>query len=587
MTTLTWRAGELFRDGRPHRILGGAIHYARVHPDQWRDRLERLLAMGANTLDTYVAWNFHQPHPDRAADFTGWRDLAGFLRRAQDVGLDVILRPGPYICAEWDNGGLPSWLTARPEVIPRTATPAYTEAVARWLDVLLPVVTPLQAVEGGPIVAVQVENEYGSYGDDTEHLRWLHDALAARGVTELLFTADGGSDYYLDGGELPGVLAAATYGSRGREVLEVWRRRRPGEHLINMEFWCGWFDHWGEEHHSRGAADAAAELDATLSGGGSACVYMAHGGTNFGLWAGANDLPASAEGPARIQPTVTSYDYDAPIAEDGALTEKFHRFREVFQRYHAEPLPPVPDRLLARPPAATPVGARVSRGQGLLDYLTGQPLTATSKVPSSFEQLGLDHGLVLYTAHPKISAGQVRVRLSGLHDRATVFLDGQRLGVLDETTGEAGLPLDGSGAPGRLDILVENQGRINFGPRSFEHKGILRGVLLNNRYILGWEHRGIDLDACAPPVGADPRPDRSGGWSSATLELGESVDRWLRLPGFGKGFVWVNGFLLGRYWSIGPQLKLYAPAPLWRAGPNVIDVLELEHDGPAVELDRG
>lgn len=318
---LSYPRGELLRDGEPHRILAGSLHYFRVHPAQWADRLARLAALGLNTVDTYVPWNFHQPRRS-APRFDGPRDLARFLDLAQDAGLDVIVRPGPYICAEWDNGGLPSWLTGMPGLRPRTSQRLFLDEVARWFDVVVPKIAAAQAAYDGPVVAVQVENEYGSYGDDTDYLEWLRDALVDRGISELLCTADGPTELMQDGGSLPGVLTTATFGSRAGQAARLLRERRADEPFVCAEFWNGWFDHWGDPHHVRSADSAAGALGEILDEGGSVSLYMAHGGTNFGLWAGANH-----DG-TRFQPTVTSYDSDAPIAEHGAVGAKFFALRE-------------------------------------------------------------------------------------------------------------------------------------------------------------------------------------------------------------------------------------------------------------------
>ncbi|MFE6649878.1 beta-galactosidase family protein, partial [Nocardioides sp. NPDC057772] len=379
---LTWRDSEFLKHGVPHRILSGSIHYFRIHPDLWEDRLQRVAATGFNTIDTYVAWNFHEPD-EGSADFTGPRDLARFLTVAGDLGLDVIVRPGPYICAEWTNGGLPSWLTARTRA-PRSTDPVYQDAVAGWLDVLLPRLVPLQAAHGGPVVAVQVENEYGSYGDDAAHLAWLRQALLDRGVTELLYTADGPTEVMLDAGMVDGTLAAATFGSRATEAHAMLASRRPGEPFLCAEFWNGWFDHWGENHHVRSPASAAATLREIVDLGGSVSVYMAHGGTNFGLWAGSNH-----DG-RRIQPTVTSYDSDAPVGEDGRVSEKFELYREI--------LAPATGRTVEALPALPPTPARqafssapVSPGADLLSLVTRGPGVRAAG-PLSFEQLGVDAG---------------------------------------------------------------------------------------------------------------------------------------------------------------------------------------------------
>ncbi|ALV47638.1 beta-galactosidase [Arthrobacter alpinus] len=579
---LSYADRQLFKNGEPHRIIAGAVHYFRIHPEQWQDRIDRLVAMGVNTLDTYVAWNFHQPYRDVAPDFTGWKDLARFITMAGDAGLDVIVRPGPYICAEWDNGGFPSWAISNPDMVLRSSDKLFTGAVEEWFAHLLPVLEPLQASHGGPVIAVQIENEYGSYGDDQKYLRWNRQALIDGGITEILFTADGGTDYFLDGGALPDAWATATLGSRGQEADEIWERRRPGEPFFNVEFWNGWFDHWGEDHHTRSGAEAAAEAKKILDVGGSICLYMAHGGTNFGLGSGSNH-------DGTIQPTVTSYDSDAPIAEDGRLTAKFHAMREAFFAAAGRELTPVPQHLEQPGTVLAATDIPLTRGTALADFMRAAHPVPSVK-PKSFEQLGLDRGLVHYSAQAVLPAGEGAIKIRGLHDRAYVWVDNVFAGVLSDATGEAGLTVHGSGVAAQLEILVENQGRINYGPFFGQGKGILDGVLINQRYVFHWEQRAIDLDrplAELLSLGATEATDAAeagAGFFHGELSVHEPADTYLALPSFGKGFVWINGFLLGRFWESGPQVTLYVPGPLLKAGINAITVLELEHSGTRAEF---
>ena len=591
---LTYANRQLLRNGAKHRIIAGAIHYFRIHPAQWQDRINRLVAMGVNTLDTYVAWNFHQPYQELAPDFTGWKDLARFITLAGDSGLDVIVRPGPYICAEWDNGGFPSWAIAAPDMVLRSSDPLFTKVVEEWFDHLLPVIEPLQACHGGPVIAVQIENEYGSYGDDKEYLRWNRKALLERGITEILFTADGGTDYFLDGGSLPDTWATATLGSRGDEADAVWERRRPGEPFFNVEFWNGWFDHWGEEHHNRSGVDAAAEVKKVLDVDGSICLYMAHGGTNFGLSSGANHNGA-------IQPTVTSYDSDAPIAEDGRLGEKFHAMREVFFAASGKEMTPIPAELAQPVPVLPACTFALTRGSALLDFVRAIEPVCSIK-PLSFEKLGLDRGMVHYSAQAVLPVGEATIKIRDLHDRAYIWVDSVYSGVLNDATGADGLKVETGGGKAKLEILVENQGRVNYGPLFGQGKGILDGVLINQRYVFHWEQRPINLEKplaellkigvpSAPEVTSSasaeatvPEDSQGAGYFHGELHISEPADTYLALPGFGKGMVWINGFLLGRFWEIGPQVTLYVPGPLLNAGGNTVTVLELEHGGTHGEL---
>ncbi|OIJ90448.1 glycoside hydrolase family 35 protein [Streptomyces colonosanans] len=572
---LSHPGGGLLRDGRPHRILAGSLHYFRVHPEQWRDRLARLAAMGLNTVDTYIPWNFHEQHRGRPR-FDGWRDVERFLRLAQDAGLDAIVRPGPYICAEWDNGGLPAWLTGSQGMRLRSSHGPFLDAVARWFDQLIPRLATLQAAHGGPVVALQIENEYGSYGDDHAYMQWIRDALLERGVTELLYTADGPTELMLDGGTLSDHLAAVTFGSHAAEAAEVLRTRRRDEPFVCAEFWNGWFDHWGERHHVRAPQSAAGTLSDILHAGGSVSVYMAHGGTNFGMWAGANH-----DGKA-IQPTVTSYDSDAPIAEHGGLTPKFFALRDRLSAVTGLPNPPLP----ADPPLLAPRALPVTRGSGLMGGLEAMSQAVVSPHPLSFEELGQASGLVLYRARPMLPRGTNEVIVSGVHDRAQVFVDGVAAGVLDREVDSLTVP--GTGRQVRLELLVENQGRINYGPLLGQGKGILGHVRVGRRLIHGWEMHPLPLDEWSADevarAASATEPQGTAGFATARVTVDEPADAFLALPGFGKGFVWVNGFLLGRYWEIGPQVTLYLPAPLLVPGENTLTLLELERFGERVEL---
>ncbi len=558
---LTYSDKTLLRHGREHRMLAGAVHYFRVHPDQWEDRLRRLAAMGANTVDTYVAWNFHE-ELEGERRFDGWRDVERFIRLAGEIGLDVYVRPSPYICAEWSNGGLPAWLTARTRGI-RTSEPVYRAAVDAWFGELLPRLAPLQAAHGGPIVAVQVENEYGSFGTDTAHLEHQRDLLRQHGIVELLTTADGITSAMQAHGSVDGAMPSFTFGTGVPTALSLLPEATP---LLCSEMWGGWFDHWGERHHVRSVESMMSTVDGLLEAGGSLSVYMAHGGTNFGLWNGSN-------WDGVLQPTATSYDSDAPIAEDGRLGAKFHALRSAFAPFHDGPLPEIPAEPRFQQPQTVSLNAEVA----LIDAaLTVAPSSPTSH-PATFEELGLAEGIVVYESTVLLH-GDTTLTLQGLHDRATVFVDGERVATL-ERDGETSTVLHGESRSAVIALIVENLGRINYGSKVGEHKGILGGVLLDRRYAHGWTQRVLPLDN-PQPVGM-PGTD---GFARAEITVTEPADAWLAFPGGVKGMVWLNGFLLGRYWNVGPQVTLYAPAPLWRAGVNEVRVLDLDQLGHSVEV---
>ncbi|MCX4822371.1 beta-galactosidase [Streptomyces sp. NBC_01142] len=562
-------------DGRPVRLLSGALHYFRVHEAQWDHRLAMLRAMGLNCVETYVPWNLHEPEPGRYADAEA---LGRFLDAAHAAGLCAIVRPGPYICAEWENGGLPHWLTGRLGRRARTDDAEYLGHVERWFTRLLPQVVERQIGLGGPVIMVQVENEYGSYGSDQGYLRHLVELLQSCGVTVPLFTSDGPEDHMLTGGSVPGVLATANFGSGAREAFETLRRHRPTGPLMSMEFWCGWFDHWGGDHVVRDPADAAAALREILECGASVNIYMAHGGTNFAGWAGAN-RGGGALHMAELQPDVTSYDYDAPVDESGRPTEKFWLFREVLAQYGEGPLPeppPAPARL------GTPVRAELAEWAPLGDVLEvlGGPETETP-VPPSFEELDVDRGLVRYRVDVPGPRQPYPLSLPGLRDRAVVYVDGVRAGVLNGENTVLEEPVAG---PAAVELWVESLGRVNYGPRTGESKGITGGVLHERQYLHGVRARGLRLDAFEEAGAVAKVPFRAAGeWAPGlyrgAFEVSSPGDASLELPGWGRGFVWVNGFNLGRYWSVGPQRALYVPGPVLRAGTNEVWVLELESAG--------
>lgn len=589
------------RGGDEHRIVSGVVHYFRVLPQLWEDRLRRLAAMGCNTVETYVAWNVHQPrHPSLApADFADGADLPAFCRLAGEIGLDVIVRPGPYICAEWEFGGLPAWLLADPGMQLRCAYPGFMAAVDEWWDLLLPRLVPLLATNGGPIVAMQIENEYGSYGNDKTYLAHLRAGYERHGVDVLMFTSDGPTDLMLAGGTLPDVLATVNFGSEPEAAFDLLRRHRPGTPLFCVEFWNGWFDHWGEPHHVRAADDAAETLRRMLDARASVNFYVGHGGTNFGFYAGANHTP----GPAGYQPTITSYDYDAPIGEAGELTPKFDAFREILASRSTTPLPDPPADLPRQLPQSIGLaGARVVTFRALLDTLS-TPVRLAAPVP--MEQLGQAYGYTHYQSvvpAPAVGDGITgTLRFVGLADRAHVFVDGRLAGTVARQDENPALELRIQDGGAQLEVLVENTGRVNYGPYLHDRKGVAQ-VWFDYQQLFDWQARTLPLDdislveraveestddaipgVLGEPtfVGLDVVVDASPAPASGTRSAG---DAFIALPGWTRGRVWLNGFNLGAYRAEGPQVTLYAPAPLWQVGRNRLLVLELDDVGDAIEI---
>ncbi|GAA2061128.1 beta-galactosidase [Catenulispora yoronensis] len=500
--------------------------------------------------------------------------------------MDVIVRPGPYICAEWDFGGLPAWLLADGEVRLRTVDSGYLAAVDQWFDQLIPVVAELQASRGGPVVAVQIENEYGSFGDDAGYLEHLRKGLINRGIDSLLFTSDGPEDLMLAGGTVPGVLATVNFGARAAEGFAKLRRRRPGDPVMCMEFWNGWFDHFGEPHHVRGTEDAAASLDEILADGGSVNFYMGHGGTNFGFWAGANHTGVLSGDPG-YQPTITSYDYDAPVGEAGELRPKFHAFREVLAKYVELPDVELPAPL-PRVAPQTVTATRIAALRDRLDVLATPPVRHPA--PESIERLGHNFGLVHYRRRVDGPARTHTLRIEGVRDLAQVFAGGRLLGVLERDQPQQSLELRVPDAGLDLEILVEPLGRVNYGPHLADRKGLIGGVRLDHQFQFGWEHRVLPLDDLSgldgetnPGAVRTSETDAGPAFHRATVTLPEPADAFLAVPSAARCLVWLNGFLLGRLWSRGPQVTLYAPAPLWHEGENDLVVLDVE---PAHDHDK-
>ncbi|MFF7749975.1 beta-galactosidase family protein [Streptomyces sp. NPDC007971] len=575
MSEFTVGESGFLLDGRPVRLLSGALHYFRVHEGHWRHRLAMLRAMGLNCVETYVPWNLHQPGPGRFRDVQA---VGRFLDAVRAAGLWAIVRPGPYICAEWENGGLPHWVTGEVGTRARTRDERFLFHVRNWFHHLLHEIVPRQIDRGGPVLMVQVENEYGSYGSDADYLEQLAGLLRVKGVSVPLCTSDGPEDHMLTGGSLPGVLATVNFGSHARAAFETLRRHRPEGPLMCMEFWCGWFDHWGGSHTVRDPQEAAETLREILECGASVNVYMAHGGTSFAGWAGANRGGGELhEGP--LEPDVTSYDYDAPVDEYGRPTEKFWRFRAVLAGHHPGPLPEPPPPP-ARLGSVTDVVLTGWAPAGDVMEALGGTETDTPVAPT-FEELGVGRGLVRYEVGVPGPRQPYPLTVRGLRDLAVVYVDGERAGVLTEDEPRLKEPVAG---PARVELWVESLGRVTYGPRCGEAKGITGGVLHERQYLHGVRARGLDLEAFADGVEAVPfgAPPGAGapGLYRGTVTVRGAGDARLELPDWTRGFAWVNGFGLGRYWSVGPQRSLYVPGPVLREGENEVWVLELQEAAP-------
>ncbi|MGI6166308.1 MAG: beta-galactosidase [Limnochordia bacterium] len=560
-------------DGEQIQIISGAIHYFRVVPEYWKDRLLKMKACGFNTVETYVSWNLHEPQPGQFC-FEGGLDIEQFVKEAGEIGLYVIVRPGPYICAEWEFGGLPAWLLADPKMRVRCKYEPYLKAVDRFFDALLPRLVPLQYSQGGPIIAMQVENEYGSFGNDAGYLRYLKDGMRARGVDVLLFTSDGPSDAMLQGGTLPDVLKIANFGSRTEEAFRKLREYQPEGPLMCGEFWNGWFDHWGEEHKTRSAEDAAQELDTMLGMGASVNVFMFHGGTNFGFLNGANHGNG-------YEPTITSYDYDAPLSEAGDLTPKYWAFREVIGKYTELPKIEFPEVA----PKLALGEVRLEESVGLFPSLNRLSEPVSSTVPLPMEEVGQNYGFILYRTHVTGPRPRMDVIVQELRDRAQVFLNGASVGTLERWNKEKKLSVAIPKEGARLDLLVENMGRVNYGRYLLDRKGITEGVLLGYQFLFDWTMFPLPLDDLCRLSFNQGICQGGPAFYRGHFSVDEPKDTFLALDGWTKGVCFINGFNLGRYWNRGPQRTLYVPGPILKKGTNEVIVFELHGmEAPVVEF---
>jgi len=549
-------------DGKPFQIISGEMHYARIPREYWRDRLKKARAMGLNTVSTYVFWNAHEPKP-RLYDFSGSLDVAAFIRMAQEEGLWVILRPGPYSCAEWDLGGFPAWLFREPGIVLRSTDEKFLAPAERWLKRLGQEVAPLQLARGGPILAVQVENEYGSFGQDKAYVKRVRDALVNAGFTDsLLFTADGGDQ--LPDGTLPDVHAAVNFGpGDAQKEFAKLGKFRPGRPMFNSEYWDGWFDHWGEHHHGTDAAQQAKEIDWILSHGYSINLYMFHGGTSFGFMSGANWDHQTYE------PDVTSYDYDSPVSESGALTKKFYAFREVIAKHR-------PGVTLPDPPERLPV-IDVSEFdlQWTAPLWSNLPDPVNVERPRNMESFGQSYGYILYRTTLK-SSGAGELVLPELRSYTRVYVNSKLVGVADRRMKQDRIRLQAN-AGDRLDILVEGTGRINFSRELLsERQGLSGAVMLGEREITSWQVYPLPMQDLSHVQFRSAAPDASTpAFYRGNFDLSSTGDTFLDLRGWGKGAVWINGHPLGRFWNVGPQQTLYVPAPYLKAGSNEVVVFTL------------
>lgn len=564
--TFTVAGGQFQLDGHPYQILSGEMHYPRVPRAYWRDRFRKARAMGLNTITTYVFWNLHEPRPG-VYDFSGQNDVAEYIREAQQEGLNVILRPGPYVCAEWDLGGYPSWLLKDRSLTLRSTEPRYIAAMNAWFSRLARELSPLLFHNGGPIIAIQVENEYGSFGNDHAYIAAVKEALLKSGLAStdtLLYTADGPEQ--VPNGSLPELPAVINFGTGdARGAFATLKKQRPDGPFMSGEYWAGWSDHWGEHHHTTAVAANAAEYEWMLRQGYSVSMYMFHGGTSFGFMNGANSNGSNYE------PDTTSYDYDAPLDESGEPTPKFMAFRDAIARVTGKTPPPIPSSTPAR---AYPIASQIESAS-LWENL---PAPIESDKLLTMEDIDQSYGYILYrTQLESVNAGDLVI--DGLHDYAQVYINQELIGTLDRRLDQSRLALPRLSTPAALDILVENSGRVNF-TRVIrtERKGITGSVIIAGQSPRHWQIFSLSMTDLSG-LHFHPGPCEGPCFFHFSIEApasGTLPDTFLSTHALSKGEAFLNGKPLGRFWSVGPEFTLYTPGPWLHFGSNDLQIFDLE-----------
>jgi len=562
--TFTLGDSTFMLDNKPYQIISGEIHYPRVPREAWRARMKMAKAMGLNTIGTYVFWNLHEPEKGKF-DFTGNNDIAEFVKIAKEEGLWVILRPSPYVCAEWEFGGYPYWLQNEKGLEVRSREKQYLAEYKKYINEVGKQLAPLQVNHGGNIIMVQVENEYGSYGVDKVYLEMNRKMFVDAGFDGLLYTCDPEKDIVK--GHLKGLMPAINGQDNPIKVKQAIRSLNEGKGpFFIAEWYPAWFDWWGTPHHKVPASQYTGKLDTVLSNGISINMYMFHGGSTRGFMNGANFRDTIP-----FEPQISSYDYDAPLDEAGNATDKFMRFREVIAKHlpKDQKLPAVPQ---AKPSIALDQ-IKFTKEIGIFDQLAEGMV---SEQPLTFEDLNQAYGYMLYKT--QITGGKkAELKIDGLRDYGIIYIDGKRKGTLDRRLGQESLLLDIPAGAHTLEIFVENMGRINFGPNLLKNKkGIVGQVSFGGMPLKSWTMYALPFDKVeASKINAVKAKRDSPVLKLGSFHVNTPADTYLDLRKWGKGVIWVNGHNLGKYWSIGPQQTIYLPAEWLKKGANEIIVLEL------------
>ena len=566
-------------NGKPFTVKAAELHYTRIPAPYWEHRIEMCKALGMNTICLYVFWHIPE-QTEGQFDFTGQNDIAAFCRLAQKHGMYVIVRPGPYVCAEWEMGGLPWWLLKKKDIVLRTLDPYFMERSAIFMKDVGKQLAPLQITRGGNIIMVQVENEYGAYAVDKPYVSAIRDIVKSAGFTEVpLFQCDWSSTFDRNG--LDDLLWTINFGT-GANIEQQFKRlkeARPETPLMCSEFWSGWFDHWGRKHETRPAKSMVQGIKDMLDRNISFSLYMAHGGTTFGHWGGANNPSYSA--------MCSSYDYDAPISEPGWTTDKYFQLRDLLKNYlpAGEQLPEIPEAfpVIEIPEVEfTQVAPLFSNLPEAKESMDIQPMEA-------FDQ---GWGTILYrtTLQEPVENGTT-MKITEVHDWAQVFADGKLLARLDRRRGEFALQLPVLKKGTRIDILVEAMGRVNFDESIHDRKGITEKVELvrgkQSAKLKNWTVYSfpVDYSFVQDKRYKNGTAQTMPAYYRTTFRLDKVGDTFLDMSTWGKGMIWVNGLAIGRFWEIGPQQTLFMPGCWLKEGENEVIVLDLK--GPEKASIRG
>ena len=568
--TFSFSPTEFLLDDKPFQIISGEMHPARIPAEYWRHRIQMAKAMGCNTISAYIFWNYHESE-EGVYDFeTGNHNLAEFFRIVQEEDLWLIVRPGPYVCAEWELGGIPPYLLRIPDIKLRCMDPRYMAAAERYIGKLAEVIKPFMVTQGGRLLMIQIENEYGSYGNDRDYMMRLKEVWKNNGVDVQTFTGDGPTTYMLEAGTLPGSAVGLDPGSSMAD-FELAAKMNPGVPVFSSETYPGWLTHWGEEWVRPDTSKLLNEVRFLMDNKKSFNLYVVHGGTNFGFTAGANS------GGKGYEPDVTSYDYDAPISEKGQPTPKYMTLRNLIGSYlpKGKKLPPIPEPI----PAIELTAIGLQPFNSMWNLL---PEPVSSVQPKPFEAYGQDYGFILYKTE-LIGHKSGKLVITELHDYATVFLNGNYIGKIDRRLGENSIEIPATDVKNPvLEILVEAMGRINFAQHIIDRKGITERVTLNGMTLMNWQVYNLPMNrkSIYDLRSSGKNLNKPGLIFKGNFMSMEKGDTFFDLSNYTKGIVWINGHNLGRYWNIGPQKRLYCPDSWIKEGLNEVIIFDLHQTEP-------